>query len=106
MPCVRTAETACLLNDRFEVKVVMAEFGNPPRAFPGVIQLYQGASSETTQSVSFYSFEEGNVEVLVKMVDACSNPTFDSFWLLAVGATTAETMITVRDCHTGLTRTI
>jgi hypothetical protein len=106
MPCVRTAQTACLLDDRFEVKVTMKNFQSPPVTFPGIIQLYQGASSETEQSVSFYSFNNGNVEVFVKMVDACASPGFNSFWLFAAGATNAETTITVRDTHTGITRTI
>jgi hypothetical protein len=44
--------------------------------------------------------------VFVKMVDACANPGFVSYWLFAAGATNAETEITVRDSVTGLTRTI
>ena len=95
-PCVRDAQTACLLDDRFEVKVRMKNFANPPAVFPGVIQSYQGASSETEQSVSFYSFNFGNVEVFVKMVNACSAGSH-SFWLFAAGATSAETEILVRD---------
>ena len=106
MPCVRDAQTACLLDDRFEVKVAMKNFANPPATFAGVIQLYQGASSESEQSVSFYSFTDGNVEVFVKLVDACASPNFNSFWLFAAGATTAETTIAVRDTHTGLVQMI
>jgi hypothetical protein len=66
-----------------------------------LIQTYQGVSSETDQSVSFYSFQNGNVEVFIKMVDACSNPNFVSFWLFAAGATNAQTDITVRDTLSG-----
>jgi hypothetical protein len=106
MPCVRDAMTACLLDDRFEVKVSMWNFATPPVLFPGQIQTYLGASSETDQSVSYYSFQEGNVEVFVKMVNACSNPSFESFWLFAAGATNAETEILVRDTTTGSTRRI
>jgi hypothetical protein len=100
---VRTSQTACLLDDRFEVKVSMKNFQNV--TFPGIIQLYQGASSETEQSVSFYSFNNGNVEVFVKMVDACSGNQ-GAFWLFAAGATNAETTINVRDTHSGITRPI
>jgi hypothetical protein len=106
MPCVRDDQTACLLDDRFEVRVQMKNHANPPVTFPGIIQLYQGATSETEQSVSFYSFNNGNVEVFVKMVDACGLPAFNSFWLFAAGATDAETTITARDTHSGLVRTI
>ena len=95
--CVRDAQTACLLGGRFEVKVRMWDFSSPPVLFPGIIQSYQGASSETDQTASYYSFQEGNVEVFVKMVNACAAPAFHSFWLFAAGATNAETEILVRD---------
>jgi hypothetical protein len=100
-PCVRDAGTACLLEGRFEVRARMRDFANPPVIFPGVIQTYDGASSETDQTVSFYSFQNGNVEVFVKMVGACGNPNFVSFWVFAAGATDAETLITVRDSFSG-----
>jgi hypothetical protein len=104
MPCVRTAHTACLLDDRFEVKVSMKDFDDPPSTYAGVIQHYQGASSETETSVTFYAFNDGNVEIVVKMLDACARS--QSFWLFAAGLTNVQTTITVRDSHTGLTRTI
>jgi hypothetical protein len=96
-PCIRDDRTACLLDGRFRVTVQMQNFAHPPVVFPGTIQTYGGQSSETDQSVSFYSFQEGNVEVFVKMVDACAAPAFNSFWLFAAGATTADTHITVDD---------
>ena len=105
-PCVRDARTACLLGDRFEVKVAMKNFATPPVGFPGIIQTYQGVSSETDQAVSYYSFTEGNVEVFVKMVNACTNQGFVSFWLFAAGATNADTTITVRDTLSDEIRTI
>jgi hypothetical protein len=104
-PCVRNAQTACLLDDRFEVKVRMKNFANPPTNFTGFIQTYQGASSETEQSVSFYSFQDGNVEVFVKMVNACSVASH-AVWLFAAGATTADTQIVVRDTVSGAIYTI
>ena len=103
---MRSISVACLLDDRFEVKVRMRNFANPPELFVGKIQHYNGESSETDQSVSFYSFQDGNVEVFVKMVNACSIQSFVSFWLFASGATNADTEITVRDTQTGLIRTI
>ena len=114
-PCFRDNLTACLLGDsvargsgpgdgRFEVTVDMRDFGNPPSGpgglFPGMIQFYNGASSETSQAVNFYSFEFGNVEIFVKMVDACSSG-FNSFWVFAAGATNAETVILIRDTWMG-----
>ena len=120
-PCFRNNQTACLLDGsvgdevvgrgsighgdgRFEVTVTMRDFANPPdgpgNLFSGMIQHYDGESSETDQAVSFYSFEEGNVEIFVKMVDACSSG-FNSFWVFAAGATNAETVILIRDTWTG-----
>lgn len=84
----------------------MYNFADPPELFVGRVQTYHGESSETDQSVSFYSFQDGNVEIFVKMVDACSNPSFVSYWLFAAGATTAQTEITVRDTLSGRVRTI
>jgi hypothetical protein len=104
--CVRDAQTACLLGGRFEVRVKMWNFASPPVLFPGFIQTYLGASSETDQSVSYYSFEAGNVEVFVKMVDASAAPAYESFWLFAAGATNAETEIVVRDTVAEQTRLI
>ena len=88
-----------------EVKVTQENFQTPPVTFPGIIQLYQGVSSETAQSVSFYSFNNGNVEVFVKMVDACATPS-NAFWLFAAGATNAKTSIFVRDTVSGLSQGI
>ncbi len=120
-PCFRNNQTACLLDGsvgdevlgrgsighgggRFEVTVTMRDFANPPDGpgdlFSGMIQHYDGESSETDQAVSFYSFEEGNGEIFVKMVDACSSG-FSSFWVFAAGATNAETVILIRDTWTG-----
>ena len=115
-PCLRDAHTACLLDPpvdrgaggpgdgRFEVTVQMHDFANPPNGpgslFQGMVQTYNGESSETTQAVNFYAFEEGNVEVFVKMVDACTSG-FNSFWVFVAGATNAETVILIRDTWTG-----
>jgi hypothetical protein len=105
-PCVRDEQTACLLDGRFEVTVKMWSFATPPVLRPGVIQTYAGVSSETDRSVSFYSFEEGNGEIFVKMVDGCDHPTLVAFWLFAAGATNAETEVRVRDTDTGELRSV
>ena len=64
--------------------------------FPGMVQHYDGVSSETDQSVAFYSFNEGNVEIDVKMVDACTSG-FNSFFVFASGGTNAQTRVTITD---------
>jgi hypothetical protein len=98
--CVRNDQTACLLGGRYEVRALLWNFANPPVLFPGRIQHYSGVSSETDQSVSFYAFQVNNVEIFVKMVDACDHPS-EAFWLFTAGATTAETEVLVRDTVSG-----
>ena len=100
--CVRNSQRACLLDSRFAVEVEMHDFSDPPpggNLFPGMIQIFDGVSSETDQAVAFYSFEEGNVEVYVKMVDACSSG-FNSFWVFAFGGTTAQVRLVITDTYT------
>jgi hypothetical protein len=97
---------ACLLGGRFEVKVRMYNFKDPPELFAGRVQRYGDDSSETDQTVSFYAFQDGNVEVFIKMVDGCSHPSLVAYWLFVAGATNARAEITVRDTQTNLVRTI
>ena len=106
--CLRDNLTACLLggsaattargsnlgDGRFKVTVDMWDFSG--NYFPGMVQHYDGVSSETDQSVAFYSFNEGNVEIDVKMVDACTSG-FNSFFVFASGGTNAQTRVTITD---------
>lgn len=80
----------------------MYDFSDPPpggNLFPGMIQIFDGVSSETDQAVAFYSFEEGNVEIYLKMVDACTSG-FNSFWVFAFGGTTARVRLVITDTYT------
>ena len=52
----------------------------------------------------FWFFRESNVEVTVKVLDACS-PPFDRFWVFAAGLTDVEVELTVEDTFTGLSNT-
>ena len=103
-PCQRDARTACLLNDRFRVQADMWDFSTEAPALgamhPAQVQTYLGEPSETEQSISFYSFQEGNVEIFVKMVDACAS-SFDAFWVFVAGATNAEAEVVVLDTWSG-----
>ena len=103
-PCVRDAHTACLIDERFRVRADTWDFANAPVG-PGArvrarVQTYDGIRGETDLSVSFYSFEEGNVELFVKMLDACPI-AFRTFWVFAAGATNAEAEVEVLDTWTG-----
>ena len=49
----------------------------------------------------FYFFSEDNVEMLVKVLDACDLPGFDTFWVFAAAATNVEYTLTVTDTQSG-----
>ncbi|MGE0638909.1 MAG: hypothetical protein AB7G12_03410 [Thermoanaerobaculia bacterium] len=49
----------------------------------------------------FWFFDPANVELLVKMTDACGVPDFDNFWLFASGLTDVEVTLTVSDHLSG-----
>ena len=89
-----TSDTALYLNqDRFEVEARWdtgsAEgVGQPVRL--------------TEDSGYFWFFNQDNVEVVVKVLDACDG--FDRFWVFIAGLTNVEVDITVRDRQTGAVR--
>jgi hypothetical protein len=103
-PCLRDARTACLLDERFRVQADMWDFSTEPPApgamHPAQVQTYVGEPAETEQSVHFYSFQEGNVELFVKMVDACAS-AFEAFWVFVAGATNAEAEVVIVDTWSG-----
>ena len=72
----------------------------PGAMHPAQVQTYVAKPSETEQSVNFYSFQEGNVELFVKMVDACAT-AFEAFWVFVAGATNAEAEIVILDTWSG-----
>ncbi len=93
--CVKDAETLCLLDDRFEVKAAF--------------ETKQGASGQaqavelTPDTGYFWFFTAENVELVVKVRNACVDP-FNRFWFFAGGLTNVEVDITVRDTETGVIR--
>ncbi|HUO86470.1 MAG TPA: vanadium-dependent haloperoxidase [Thermoanaerobaculia bacterium] len=54
-------------------------------------------------SGSFWFFQEGNTEVTVKVIDACTSE-FDRYWVFASGLTDVEVVLTVTDTHEGRVR--
>ena len=53
----------------------------------------------TPDSGYFWFFDETNVEVLIKVLDACG--PFDRYWVFASGLTNVGVRLTVTDTHTG-----
>lgn len=91
-PCVEDATTLCLTDDRFEVTTSFVTVQEPD----GV-----GMSRPLTDDTgSFWFFDVDNVEVVVKVLEACV--VNDRFWLFAGGLTNVEVEMMVRDTETGL----
>jgi hypothetical protein len=61
------------------------------------------AHPETADSGAFWFFGPDNLEVLLKVIDACETPT-PAFWVYAAGLTDVEVEITVTDVLTSRTK--
>ena len=59
---------------------------------------------ETSESGYFWFFSPDNIELAVKVLDACDTP-FASFWVFAAGLTNVGVQITVTDTRTDTTVT-
>lgn len=90
-PCLASAETLCLLSDRFSIEIDW-------RRSNGTTGQGQ-AVPFTDQAGLFYFFNEANLEMLVKMVDACSFN--DHFWIFYAATTNVQFTMTVTDTRTG-----
>lgn len=91
-PCVEDATTLCLTDDRFEVTA-----GFVTDVEPDGMGMAQPLTNDTGY---FWFFDVDNVEVVVKVLDACV--VNDRFWLFAGGLTDVEVEMVVRDTETGL----
>jgi hypothetical protein len=96
LPCVPGPTVACLAN-RFKVEVTYdATPGNGTG--PGNVVL------ESTQSVKFTFFDPGNIELILKVLDACV-PPFNKWWVFGGGLTDVGVTITVTDSSTRAVKT-
>jgi quinoprotein glucose dehydrogenase len=94
-PCVADAHTLCLVDGRFRVR---ASF-RTAKPLTG-----QGLASPLTEDSGYFTFfAEENVEVLVKVHDACVAP-FDRYWVFAAGLTNVEVTLTVADTERDVVR--
>jgi hypothetical protein len=94
-PCVPSATAICLNGGRFKVE---ATWRTPDGA--------SGAAhtvSLTDDSGYLWFFNAGNVEAIVKVLNACA--LGGHYWVFAGGLTNVETVLTVTDSQTGVVRT-
>jgi len=103
-PCVRDANTACLLGSKFRITGEMKNFQNA--VFPLQVMDFPGGRAESNQASFWQSFQIGNFEIAIKMQNACSLPQghpLRFFWLFFGGLTDQRTDMTIRDTVTGQT---
>jgi endonuclease I len=86
-PCEDTDTALCLNDSRFRIS---ASFETPQgqSGMARVVRL-------TDDTGYFWFFDQDNVELVVKVLDACT--TFDRFWVFAAGLTNVEVQLTVED---------
>jgi len=90
--CVPGSGQLCLENERFEVSAVYETFDGATgsgRAMP-----------LTPNAGYFWFFDPENVEVVVKVLDACVEP-YDRYWVFAAGLTNLGVDLRVVDTVTG-----
>lgn len=88
--CTPSDQVLCLNEDRFRVEAFWQTTGErqPATAVP-----------LTTDTGYFWFFDEQNVEVVIKVLDACS--TFGRFWVFSTGLTDVGVTVVVTDTETG-----
>ncbi|MEM9408618.1 MAG: Calx-beta domain-containing protein [Acidobacteriota bacterium] len=92
--CVEGRESLCLQQQRFEVRADWQDFeGNNGAG---------RALSLTPDSGTFWFFSPDNVELIVKVLDACG--VNGHYWLFAAGLTDVEVHLKVDDTGVGTTR--
>lgn len=91
--CVPSAHALCLNDGRFRVEARWAVGG---REGPATARLH----AEDTGM--FYFFRATNLELMVKVLDACAR--HGHFWFFAGGLTDLEVKLKVTDTQTGTTR--
>jgi len=93
--CVESSTALCLDGGRFRVSIEWRDFQD----HRGIGRSRAGSDA----SGLFWFFDDANLEVLVKMVDACAE--FSRHWFFAAATTNTEYTLRVTDTATGRSRT-
>jgi hypothetical protein len=94
-PCIANATRLCVAANRFEVTANW----KTPDGHTGAGQ----AVSLTADTGYFWFFSDSNVEVVLKVLDACR--VNHRFWVFAGGLTNVQVDLFVRDTTTGIVKT-
>lgn len=93
--CIPSPNRACLRDGRFEVEVSFRDYA-----------LERGDAAiviESQDSALFWFFDPENWEQLVKVIDACGEPS-PRYWVYGAAATDVETVVRVTDTLRGVAR--
>lgn len=94
--CTPNSTTMCLSNNRFKVQATFQAPGQPA----GTAQ----AVKLTEDTGYLWFFSSTNVEVVVKVLNACVAP-FNRYWVFAGGLTNVRVVLTVTDTKNGSVKT-
>ena len=96
--CVADEDTLCLNRDgRFKAEIEWA-------AFDGSSGRGQAFEIGLRDSGLFYFFGEDNIEMLLKVLDACNLEGFNSYWVFYAATTNVEFTLTITDTANGATK--
>jgi hypothetical protein len=93
--CTPSATVACLVNGRFSVRIDWKTSGGQTGAGQAI--------KYTDASALFWFFGPDNIEVLLKVLNACS--LSNTYWVFAAATTDVEYTIYVTDTKNGATKT-
>lgn len=94
-PCIDGPNTLCVNNERFKIEVDFATAQNSGAASAVAIPTAQASGL-------FYFFGADNIEMLIKVLNAC--PVNNRYWVFFAATTNVEFMVHVTDTQTGSTR--
>ncbi len=97
-PCIADADTLCIQDGRFQVEVDWRTGTGTGSGSGTAVPL-----AFAPDSGLFYFFSPSNIEMLVKVLDACAEP-FNRFWVFYAATTNVELTLTVTDTQNGRTR--
>jgi hypothetical protein len=95
--CAPSSTRLCLNQGRFQVEATWAT--GDQGSGPGM------AVPFAADSGSFWFFSPTNIELDVKVLDACVPSLGNHYWVFAAGLTTVQVVLTVTDTKTGVVRT-
>ena len=95
VPCVESSTTLCLNNGRFQVEVVRRIAGGEPTPATAIPLEF------APDSGLFYFFAPTNIEMLVKVLNACVPALGNKYWVFYAATTNVEFTMTVIDTQTG-----